>query len=167
MSKLLSVILIFAMASCSSTKNTSKDEQSAPEVNTIELTQQDVFPGVYSNLKKSRTYNAVVSANFPEPVELKAILVDSVRLPIKLLSLNGEDQRQPYSGITGTFETCRMVTNRNFYQDTAPKMLEEILPDLSGRVLKDGQVLLEIGRPNGDIYIDLGTLTTKDAMHAP
>ena len=163
----MSLILILALAACSNTKNTSKEEQNAPQVNTIELTQQDVFPGVYSNLKKSRTYNAVVSASFPEPGELKAMLVDSVRLPIKLLALNGEDQRQPYSGITGTFETCRMVTNRNFYQDTAPKTLEEILPELSGRVLEDGQVLLEIGGPNGDIYIDLGTLTTKDAMHAP
>lgn len=156
--------LLFLMA-CGGTKNTTS-VMTPPTADVYELTYQDMFPGVLSNLRKTRNYNAVFTGTFPEPTELKAFLVDSIRLPVSTLALDSEDKRQPFVGIQGEYKAVRIVASRQYYQD-APKVVQETTHELSGRVLEGKQVLLEVVVNGETLVIDLGEASKKDPLYAP
>ncbi len=166
---LLIAILFFSCAPGKRTAEPSKlaDVITLPiEVTPVLVTCQDMYPGTYFNLKKTRTYRAVLEVNAAKAADATAFLIDSVRLPISRMLIDGEEQRMPFPEVPTGTHRIELEATRNFYQDHAPEMVDEVTPKLSGDLTPAGRMELEflIGSTSTFFLIDLGVLKVLEPV---
>lgn len=165
---LLFIAILFF--SCTPGKRTAEptefaDINSLPiEVTPLLVTSQDMYPGTYFNLKKTRTYRAVLEVNAAKAADATAFLVDSVRLPISRMLIDGEEQRMPFPEVPKGNHRIELEATRNFYQDHAPVMVEEVIPAISGAVKPDGQLFIVFKADSDTLTIDLGDLQIIESV---
>lgn len=147
----------------SSPKIRVNTNQNSSEV--VSFSSQDVYPGVYSNLMKTRTYRLVFDVTVAEPHTIEAMLIDSVRLPVSYLRIN-QQHASPTADFTGAYKGMDVTFSRHFYQEYAPDMVAEEIPVLSGLQLGDSAVLVLKG-PNGLWHMKLGVPAKSENIYAP
>lgn len=160
-----SLLLASTLFSCGN----SKTPQKSQEIRTFSvksITSQDVYPGVHSNLRKSRNYYVEMSASMQDEYKFVAFLVDSIILPVTFIRADGSAIVNDNYGFQGQFEKLEISVSRHYYQDFAPDMVAEEIPELSGFQLGDS-AKLKIDGPLGIEYIDLGLVQRKDNVYAP
>lgn len=166
-STIIFTFLLFSatLFSCSNGKN-PQQKSDIKEFNIKSLTSQDVYPGVHSNLRKTRNYKVVMSAKMQDEYKFLALLVDSVRLPVEFIRADGAAIVSEGYGLQGQFDELVISVSRHFYQQYAPDMVAEVITDLSGFQLGDSAQLM-IDGPLGIEYIDLGIVQRQDNIYAP
>ncbi|MDP4827076.1 MAG: hypothetical protein NWR73_05290 [Flavobacteriales bacterium] len=151
--------------SCGNAKK-QHDSTDIKEFNIKSITSQDVYPGVHSNLRKTRNYKLVMSAKMHDEHKFIALLVDSVQLPIEFIRADGSAITSEGYGFQGQFDELVISVSRHFYQQYAPDMVAEVISELSGFQLGDSAQLM-ISGPLGVEYIDLGIVQRQDNIYAP
>ena len=155
------------LSACSSSKNGNGDETIVTaEVKT--LTSQDSYPGVESNLKYTRNYRVEFSADIKEEINFTNLLVDSVKLPVYSLTVDGDVVRNEDYSMMGNFLSIAIQSPRHFYQSN-PRitMVEEQVYALSGQVIPEGKAILEYDHFGTLKYIELGDITKLKSEYHP
>jgi hypothetical protein len=169
--KRLSIYFISAVVllACAGQKKSNETlaESAHPAITRFDpqlLTSQDMYPGTYFNLKKVRTYRTIVRLSAAKAADASAFLTDSVRLPVSRMLINGDEKRMPFPALSGSELVVEMETTRNFYQENAPKTVEEEPASSSGKNVPNGEVWLELVIENDTLYRSLGKVTTLDPL---
>lgn len=118
-------------------------------------------------MKLTRSFVVDIRADVEDGTEILALLVDSVRLPIRSLSLDGEKLAKSEYFLHGTFESVKVHARRFYYdQDYPQKILEEQTYELSGQIVPLENAWLEFSCGGEVKYFDLGPLEKlKSEMH--
>jgi hypothetical protein len=163
------ILIMFSaivLIACGNTKSTSAGT-SCIEAEVITKTMKDAFPGVESNLRKTRAYVLEMSMEAEDGTEILSLLVDSVRIPIRNFSLEGELLTSPQYYLHGSFESVKITARQYFYnQDYPEKVMEEMEYEASGVVVPKGEAWLEYSCVGEVQYLELGPLEKlKTEMH--
>ncbi|MBI1268584.1 MAG: hypothetical protein GC193_14270 [Cryomorphaceae bacterium] len=166
-STIIFTFLLFTatLFSCGNAKK-QQDSTDIKEFNIKSITSQDVYPGVHSNLRKTRTYKLVMSAKMQDEHKFIALLVDSVQLPLEFIRADGSAITTEGYGFQGQFDELVISVSRHFFQQYAPDMVAEVMYELSGFQLSDSAKLM-ISGPLGIEYINLGIVQRQDNIYAP
>lgn len=167
----LALALTLALAllsSCSSSKNGKSSEAEIVTAEVKALTSQDSYPGVESNLKYTRNYHVEFSADIKEEINFTNLLVDSVKLPVYSLTVDGDVVRNEDYSMMGNFLSIAIQSPRHFYQSN-PRitMVEEQVYALSGQVIPEGKAILEYDHLGSLKYIELGGITKLKSEYHP
>lgn len=164
---LIYVTSLAALTACG-TSNGMKDKQQEPaiELSISTFEAQDIFPGVFSNLKKTRNYVVKGSGTFSEPGTVAFLLVDSIKLPIRFISVDGAKLKSPQEQISGEVQELVCHAGRNYYNEEAPQTYEAD-DYLSAGMETNGKAFLEISTSSGTEYIALPELTMLQPVYAP
>lgn len=130
------------------------------------ITQQDVYPGVNSNLTKTRNYVMKATFDLDTDMRLGALLVDTVRIAPGFVKIDGSNQRGELILISPGSHEIQANFAWNFY-GFGPEMVEEIIPAPSGMALEKGQAKLEVWTGEQMKLIDLGEITVLESIYAP
>jgi len=160
-------LIILALIACSSTKNGSGKKE-VLHLQVQSLYQQDSYPGIESNLRYTRTYRAVVSAQIDEEISLVSLLVDSIKIPIESLKVDGDIVKNENYTMVGEFDKIEFQASRYFYnRDSRVQMLQEQKYSLSGQIIEEGNAVLEYNHFGTLKYFPLGALESKDPVFHP
>lgn len=136
-----------------------------------ELTQRYIVPGVQSNLKSTCSYSVVLSGVLPDGCEITNVLVDSILIPILHLEIEGKRMKNTGLVLTGNYQDIGVYVARYIYHKSFPtdrrNKLEEVEYKLSGIVVPEGEMKLEIIRKGEEMVIDLGKITTLEKLYRP
>ncbi len=138
------------------------------DVNVSSFFSQDSFPGVESNLRNTRVYKCDFTVNTKVPFEIVEFLVDSIKLPVPSLTLNGEILKNEHIQIAGDSAQVIFQANRMFFNAEAKNQIYNVetyqlsglrLPELNGKMVirVDGQLQT----------VDLGNYVKKASVFHP
>lgn len=136
------------------------------DLSTATITQQDVYPGVNSNLTKTRNYVLNATLDLEVDMRLGALLVDTVRIAPGFVKIDGSNQRDELILIPSGSHEVQVNFAWNFY-GFGPKMVEEINPAPSGMALEKGQAKLEVWIGAEKKLLDLGEIKILESIYAP
>jgi hypothetical protein len=137
------------------------------EFSLTKLTQQDVYPGVNSNLMKTRNYVLKASFGLKSELRVAALLVDSVRLDPGFIKVDDKNQRGDVPVILPEGDHVIQANFAwNFYGN-GPEMVEEFNPAPSGMKLEKGKAMLEVWVGEEMKLLDLGEITVLESIYAP
>lgn len=141
-----------------------KTEVAKLEVKSFEA--QDIFPGVYSNLKKTRTYILKASGEFSTSAVVAFLVVDSIKIPVRFVSVDGAKLGSPKDPVSGKFTELVVHAARNYYNDEAPQVVEaDAYPKVDFDT--EGKSFLEITSDLGVQYVELPEVVQLDPVYAP
>ncbi len=164
--KIIGIALLISVVACSSSKNGQEKDAGVVDVVVKTMTSQDSYPGIESNLRFTRSYNTSFSAKVEEEISFNAILVDSVRLPIQSIRLEGDVVKNEGYTLLGDFTLIEIQTSRQFYNpDARFTMIEETDYELSGQVVGENQALLEYEHFGTMRYVSLGTIEKAESQY--
>jgi hypothetical protein len=164
------LILLFGilLTSCGNNKGASKADSMMMDVNVSSFFSQDSFPGVESNLRNTRVYKCDFTVSTKVPFQIVELMVDSIKLPVPSLTLNGEILKNDHVQISGDSAHVVFQANRMFFNAEARNQIFNVetyalsgvtLPDLSGKmvILVEGQLQT----------VDLGNYVKKASVFHP
>lgn len=131
-------------------------------------TIKDAFPGAQSNLRFTRSYRVELAATVEEGTEIKSLLVDSIRIPISSISLDGDILNNTAFQLNGRFESILISARQYFYDsDFEPDILEEIEYELSGQSVPEKEAWIELDCMGTTSYFKLGLLEKLKSDYHP
>jgi hypothetical protein len=141
-------------------------EMGAALITVTKLTQQEIYPGVHSNLVKTRNYLLQANLELSSVIQIKALMVDSIRLVPGFVKVDGANLKVEMLTIDGGNHQVQLNFARNFYGD-GPQVVEEFEAQSSGMYIEKGKAKLEI-MIDGEVQIlELGEITKLESIYAP
>ena len=165
----LGVVLTVTLCSfqCSRYRMISSFSQHFENLEILESSKQKMIPGIASNLRSTDNYVVRLKCDLTHDVELKALLVDSVRLPIQALILEDVNQMKSKNVAAGHYENIHAYASRQHYSATeGNQQITEIEYELSGERL-GGVSILEYTVDDKMYQLHLGALEIKSNLFAP
>lgn len=161
---LLAVVAL--TAACSSSNGTTSKSLDIKFLPT-HASWYDVYPGVESSLRFTRNYKASLSGYANDSIVAVNILVDSVRVPISGLSINGERLKGELV-LFGEYESVEFYAGRSFYttSNRGPQTTPVVF-EANDSPLPDGHIAIEFSGDGRLFSIPLGEATVLDPMFAP
>ena len=144
----------------------NKSDECLTEMTMEKATSQDVIPGVYSNLRKTRNLELSFEAMFMQSSEIVGIQTDSTFVPVRAV-YKGEDLLSNNAVTPEEKNMYQLKATRNFYNSEAPQILEEISYDVRTPALEEGIVGVWIKCESGEKLYPLGQITVLDPILAP
>ncbi|MFT4778930.1 MAG: hypothetical protein ACI923_001463 [Flavobacteriales bacterium] len=164
---IIGALSVMAFAACvSSNGMNEKQNSNAAKLEITSFESQDVFPGVYSNLRRTRSYIIKGGGEFTAPAVVSFLLIDSVKIPIRFISINGAKASSPKNPIEGEVLQLVLHASRNYYNDEAPQVSVAQVYEKSGYET-NGKAFLEITSEKGVQYLELPAVVQLDPVYAP
>jgi len=164
---IIGALSVVAFTACA-TSNGMNEKQNS-NVAKLELTSfeyQDVFPGVYSNLRRTRNYIIKGGGEFTAPAIVSFLLIDSVKIPIRFISIDGAKASSPKDPMKGEVIQLVLHASRNYYNDEAPQVSESQVYEKSDYET-NGKAYLEITSEKGVQYLELPAIVQLNPVYAP
>lgn len=158
------VALAFACSSSSGTSSTSLDIKFQP----TSASWQDTYPGVESSLRFTRSYKVALQGYANDSILPMFILVDSVKIPIIGLTLNGKRYRGTGPKLLGEYESIEFYASRQFHtSNNGGPQFDPVVYDLSDSLLPDQHLAVEFKGGGRSFSIPAGEATVLETMYAP
>jgi hypothetical protein len=180
MTKLTFIIFIGILASCSNHQEAAdngekkgrdgeREKKELLDITVEKLTQQDSYPGVESNLIRSTNYHASFSGTLNGEIAFVNFLVDSIRLPIGSLRIDGDAVKKEAYSMQGTYDKVELFSGRNIYSEipTGGPTHPVAKYELSGLNLDQGVVMVEYTCYGQTYQHLLGTATKLESLYHP
>lgn len=141
------------------------------ESQSASITQQDVYPGIQGPVRMIRNYRVQFTASASETVKPVFLYVDSVKVPIRKLIVNGEKSEN--GEMQGEALAVDFNATRQFPSKGKPigvglgaVISEQMLSKLSGERL-EGTAMLAYTTGGKTEVVSLGSITVLDDIYAP
>lgn len=139
------VALALCAGSCGVRNNAMDKVDSQDCLGIDSAAYQDHFPGVYSNLRSTRSYKVYLKHDCDSEIKLISILTEDVELPVQSARQGDAYLSAPVIIPPGKSELV-VFTARSYYNEDGPVMHEPTVYTLSGRDLPGKFVLVyEVG----------------------
>lgn len=166
--KYFKLVLVLFLFSCGNNKDAAKSEHMSLEVNVSSFYAQDSFPGVESNLRNTRVYKCDFTVHAHEPFEIVELLVDSVKLPVPSLNVDGQIMKNDHVKIVGDSVHVIFQASRMFFNAEAQNQIFEVEEyENSGMQLPELQAFLNILIDGQIQRVDLGKFEKKASVFHP
>ena len=166
-SLLFFVTLVTISFSCGR-NGTQGRQQIIPITNTeVRLaTYQDAYPGVFSNLKKTRTYAVSMLGKFEANTSLAYLWVDSVKLNISYAQWNDERMTGSQFLLNGEGK-LDAYASRNYYQPAPGMDLDQVTYMKTDTILPQHQGMLEFIHEGKSFFVRVPKIQQLESIYAP
>lgn len=132
----------------------------------VKFTQVDSYPGMQSNLQKTRTYHVFLRGNFSEELEVYGLHIDSLILRTYTFALNDEIKRMPFPTVRGDDQLLDLTFSRQYFQDYDAQDTMRYM-EKADVVLDDGHFHLILRSPTKTHIVPLKEPVVLESLFAP
>jgi hypothetical protein len=166
--KYLALVFVIILASCGNKKDAAKGEDMSLEIIVSSFYSQSSYPGVESNLRSTTIYKCDFTVNTKVPFEIIELLVDSVKLPVSSLNMNGDIMKNDHVKIVGDSVHVIFQASRMFFSAEAQNQIFDIVEyEKSGVILEGKAAFLNVLIDGQVQRVDLGEFEKKQSVFHP
>jgi hypothetical protein len=129
-------------------------------------TYQDAYPGVFSNLKKTRSYAISMLGEFEPNTQAAYLWVDSVKLNIGHAIWNDERMTGSQYLLNGQGK-LDLFTSRNYYQPAPGMDLDQVEYMKTDTLLPQFQGMLEFIHQGKSFFVRVPKIQQLESIYAP
>lgn len=132
------------------------------------LTSQSFVPGMESNLRKTMRYECEMSGDFNLQISLTNLIVDSVKVPMASIYVDGQNQNRYPIIRQGRRDSIKIMANRLiFNRNSQNQMIPEVILEGHDYEVPEGEALMEYSIGEEIFTMPLGPISIKETVYNP